>query len=180
MAWTKTEHGALYYADIQSTWLGSKKAVVNSDYATDWVNWNNNLYHIFVNQFTGYAPKVVFTEIGMIDYGTHVSSYTDYKTIGVTESLAATVFGNLMSAVDGLAFSNNCTIIAFRLCDLEGVYAAEQATQGYADIYVHGEGNLGLIEEDGTIKAIMKEYYYVINGTRDTTALQTEVNKYYD
>ena len=180
LAWTKTEHSALYYAEIQSTWLGSKKAVVNSDYATDWVNWNNNLYHIFVNQFTGYAPKVVFTEIGMIDYGTHVSSYTDYKTIGVTESLAATVFGNLMSAVDGLAFSNNCTIIAFRLCDLEGVYKAEQATAGYADIYVHGEGNLGLIEEDGTIKAIMKEYYYVINGTRDTAALQTEVNKYYD
>ena len=180
LAWTKTEHGALYYADIQSTWYGTKKAVVNSDYATDWVNWNNNLYNIFVSNFTGYAPKVVFTEIGMIDYGTHVSSYTDYKTIGVTESLAATVFGNLMSAVDGLAFSNNCTIIAFRLCDLEGVYKAEQATAGYADIYVHGEGNLGLIEEDGTIKAIMKEYYYVINGTRDTTALQTEVNKYYD
>ena len=180
LAWTKTEHGALYYAEIQSTWYGTNKATVNSDYATDWVNWNNNLYHIFVDQFTGYAPKVVFTEIGMIDYGTHVSSYSDYKTIGVTEDLAATVFGNLMSAVGDLAFSNNCTIIAFRLCDLEGVYAAEQATQGYADIYVHGEGNLGLIEEDGTIKAIMKEYYYVINGTRDTAALQAEVNKYYD
>ena len=180
LAWTKTEHGALYYAEIQSTWYGTNEATVNSDYATDWVNWNNNLYHIFVDQFTGYAPKVVFTEIGMIDYGTHVSSYSDYKTIGVTEDLAATVFGNLMSAVGDLAFSNNCTIIAFRLCDLEGVYAAEQATQGYADIYVHGEGNLGLIEEDGTIKAIMKEYYYVINGTRDTTALQAEINKYYD
>lgn len=171
---------ALYYAEIKSTWYGTQKAVVNSDYTTDWVNWNNSLYHRFVDNFAGYAPKVVFTEIGMIDYGTHVSSYSYFKTIGVNENLAATVFGNLMSSVGNLDFSNNCTIIAFRLCDLESIYKAEQATQGHLDIYVHGEGNLGLIEEDGTIKAIMKEYYYVINGTRDTTALQAEVNKYYD
>ena len=184
LAWDKSEHNELYYAEVKSVkdWLGrwKLKATVNSDYASDWVAWNNNLYNLFVGQFTGYAPKVVFTEIGVIDYGTHVSSYSYYETIGVTESLAATVFGNLMSAVDGLAFSNNCTIIAFRLCDLESLYKAEQETQGYLDIYVQGEGNLGLIEEDGTIKAIMKEYYYVINGTRDTSALQAEVNKYYD
>ena len=109
-----------------------------------------------------------------------VSSYGYYKTIGVTEDLAATVFGKLMAAVGDLDFSDNCTVIAFRLCDLEGLYKSEQEAQGYLDIYVQGEGNLGLIEEDGTIKAIMKEYYYVINGTRDTTALQEEVNKYYD
>ena len=180
LAWTKTEHNALYYAEIQNTWYGTTKAKVNSDYATDWVKWNNSLYHRFVDNFENYAPKVVFTEIGIIDYGDNVSSYAYYKTIGVNEDLAAKVFGNLMSAVGDLDFSNNCTIIAFRLCDLEGLYKAEQATQGYLDIYVHGEGNLGLIEEDGTIKAIMKEYYYVINGTRDTTALQEEVNKYYD
>ena len=180
LAWTKTEHNSLYYAEIKSTWYGTQKAQVNSNYAADWVDWNNDLYHRFVDNFAGYAPKVVFTEIGVIDYGTHVSSYGYYKTIGVTEDLAAEVFGSLMAAVGDLDFSDNCTVIAFRLCDLEGLYKSEQEAQGYLDIYVQGEGNLGLIEEDGTIKAIMKEYYYVINGTRDTTALQEEVNKYYD
>ena len=179
LAWSKSEHNSLYYAEIKSSWTGNK-AVVNSDYATDWVNWNNNLYNLFVDQFDGYAPKVVFTEFGVIDYGEHVSSYAYYKAIGVDEELAATVFANLLSNVGDLAFANNCTIIAFRLCDLEGVYKAEQESAGYLDIYVHGEGNLGLIEEDGTVKAIMREYYYILNGTRDTTALQEEINKYYD
>ncbi|MBQ6980549.1 MAG: hypothetical protein IJQ07_07920, partial [Clostridia bacterium] len=184
LSWLKSEHNELYYAEVTSssslfsgtTW----NAEVNSDYATDWVNWNNGMYSIFVDQFTGFAPKVVFTEIGMIDFGTHVSFSTHYTAVGVSESLAATVFSNLLSAMDGLTFSNNCTVIAFRLCDVESILKADQATQGYLDIYVYGEGNLGLIEEDGTIKAIMREYYYIINGNRNTTALQTVVSGYYD
>ncbi|MBO4251666.1 MAG: hypothetical protein J5911_03280, partial [Clostridia bacterium] len=184
VSWLQSEHNELYYAEIKTTssWYGGStaKAYVNNDYPLDWVGWNNGMYHLFVDMFTGYAPKVVFTELGVIDFGTHVESSSAYGKVGVNEALAATVFSSLLNAVDELDFNNNCTIIGFRLCDVESILAAEQTAMGYSNMHVYGEGNLGFIEEDGTIKDIMKEYYYVINGTKDTTALQTVVSGYYD
>ena len=185
LSWTKSNHEELYYAEI--TWVndgtpsGKLVAEVNGDYVADWVAWNNGMYSLFVNQFTGFAPKVVFTEFGMMDYGSYAQSNEFFTVIGVDETLAATVFRTILAeGIDDLTFSDNCTIIAFRLCDVESILKAEQATQGYLDVYVYGEGNIGLIEEDGTIKNIMEEYYYIINGTRDTTGLQTVVSGYYD
>ena len=172
VAWSTTDHQELYYAQIKNN-----RAYVNENYTTNWVAWNNGMYNIFVSNFTGYAPKVVFTELGMMDYGTHVNSFSDYKKIGVNQNLAASVFGGLLRSdvLDGLAFSNNCTIIGFRLCDVESI----MAEQGETGLYLYGEGNAGFIEENGTIKQIMKEYYYVINGNNDTTSLQSIVTSYY-
>nr|MBO4517920.1 hypothetical protein [Clostridia bacterium] len=173
VAWTKDDHGELYYAEYKNN-----RAYVNGNYVANWVGWNNGMYNLFVNNFTGYTPKVVFTEFGMMDYGTHVNSYAAYKAIGINQTLAATVFSSILNTevLDSLVFKNNCTIIGFRLCDMESI----MAEQGETGLYLHGEGNCGFIEENGTIKSIMTEYYYIINGTRDTTALQTEVYKYYD
>ena len=185
LSWVEGSHNELYYATIgwvnDGTPSGKVTATVNSDYVADWVAWNNSLYNAFVSQFTGFAPKVVFSEFGMIDYGDYAASDQFFKAIGITEELAATVFRTLLvEGLDDLTFANNCTVIAFRLCDVESIFRAEQETQGYLDIYVYGEGNLGLIEEDGTVKAIMREYYYVIHGDRNTAALQTVISGYYD
>ena len=43
-----------------------------------------------------------------------------------------------------------------------------------------GEGNFGFIDEEGQLKAIAKEYYLIINGDDDTSAVQATIDKYYD
>ena len=95
LSWTMNAHNILYYAEIKAvenkgTW--SLVAEVNNEYATAWVDWNNNLYNRFVDQFTGYAPKVVFTEFGVIDYGEYATMYDGLIPVGITEELAATAF----------------------------------------------------------------------------------------
>ena len=57
------------------------------------------------------------------------------------------------------------TVMAFRVFDNEELGI--------------GEGNFGMIDENGQIKAIMKEYYIIINGNNDTSSLQAKIDEYF-
>ncbi len=146
---------------------------LNVNYVQDWIVLNESVYDSFVNviktQNPNYEIKVVFTEFGLTDYGTHKVG-AGLQANGITNDTCATVIVSIMNAVKELKFASNCTMIAYRLCDTEGLvsYALSSA-----------EGNIGFINEDGTVKEQLIAYYNVINGNTDTSNLQKIVNKYY-
>ena len=45
------------------------------------------------------------------------------------------------------------------------------------DFYAMAEGNVGLIEEDGTLKKTGQELYFIINGNYDTDDLQNKITE---
>ena len=65
-----------------------------------------------------------------------------------------------------MTFVDDLTVMAFRLFDLEELGI--------------GEGNVGMINENGQVKAIMKEYYTIINGNSNTSSLQAKIDEYYN
>ena len=157
----------MYYGEIvtKTNWWGTTTttAQVNSSYADMWVAWNNIMYQIAVDGGDTDKPKVFFSEFGACDWGNPTSG--NHKTMGINEELAATVFKTLLSKANGLAFVDELTVMAFRVFD-----NAELGT---------GEGNFGFINEEGQLKAIAKEYYTIINGNSDTSALQAVIDKYF-
>ena len=168
LPWFKVEHQEMYYGEIveTKTWYGSTKteAKVNNNYANDWAAWNNGMYQIAVNGGDTDSPKVFFSEFGLSDWGSPSSG--NYKKMSINENTAATVFKTLLTnGAPKLTFVNELTVMAFRIFD-----HAEWGT---------GEGNFGFINEQGQLKAIAKEYYQIINGNEDTSALQAIIDKYY-
>ena len=168
LPWFKEEDTTMYYGEIVTTdhWLFGKttKAEVNSKYADMWVAWNNNMYQIAVNGGDTDSPKVFFSEFGVCDWGSPTSG--NYKTMGINEQLAATVFKTLLGHANDLVFVDELTVMAFRAFDNEELGI--------------GEGNFGMIDENGQIKAIMKEYYIIINGNDDTSSLQAKIDEYFN
>ena len=158
----------MYYGDIvtKTTWYGATTttAEVNSNYANMWVAWNNNMYQIAVNGGDTDSPKVFFSEFGVCDWGSPNSG--NHKKMGINEELAATVFKTLLNSAKGLVFVDELTVMAFRVFDNE-----ELGT---------GEGNFGMIDDNGKIKPIMKEYYEIINGNDDTSSLQAKIDEYFN
>ena len=168
LPWFKSEDTTMYYGEIVTTtgWFGSTSttAQVNSNYANMWVAWNNGMYQIAVANGDTDSPKVFFSEFGVCDWGNPDSGY--YKTMGINEELAATVFKTLLGSASDLTFVDELTVMAFRVFD-----NAELGS---------GEGNFGMIDENGQIKAIMKEYYVIINGNDDTSSLQAKIDEYFN
>ena len=158
----------MYYGEIvtEKTWWGTTKktAKVNNSYADNWVSWNNAMYQIAVSKGDDDRPKVFFSELGVCDWGNPESG--NYKTMNINESTAATVFKTLLGKASSLTFVNELTVMAFRAFDVE--------ERGI------GEGNVGMINEQGQIKQIMKEYYVIINGNDDTSSLQAKIDEYFN
>ena len=168
LPWFKEENANMYYGEIvtEKTWYGTTKtsAKVNSAYADSWVAWNNGMYQIAVNGGDTDSPKVFFSEFGLCDWGNQTSG--NYKTMGINETLAATVFKTLLGKAGNLMFVDELTVIAFRIFDNEELGV--------------GEGNFGFINEQGQVKEIMKGYYEIINGNDDTSSLQAVITKYFN
>ena len=168
LPWFKAEDTTMYYGEIvtKTGWFGitTTTAEVNSNYANMWVAWNNGMYQIAVAGGDTDSPKVFFSEFGVCDWGNPDSGY--YKTMGINEELAATVFKTLLGSASDLTFVDELTVMAFRVFD-----NAELGS---------GEGNFGMIDENGQIKAIMKEYYVIINGNDDTSSLQAKIDEYFN
>ena len=167
LPWFKYEDTTMYYGEIVTTdhWLlgTTTTAKVNSSYADMWVAWNNNMYQIAVNGGDEDCPKVFFSEFGVCDWGSPADG--NYKKMGINEELAATVFKTLLGSASDLLFVDELTVMAFRVFDNEELGI--------------GEGNFGMIDENGQIKAIMKEYYVIINGNDDTSSLQAKIDEYF-
>lgn len=168
LPWFKEEDTTMYYGEIvtNKTWWGSTTttAEVNSSYADMWVAWNNAMYQIAVNGGDTDSPKVFFSEFGVCDWGSPVSG--NYNKMGINEGLAATVFKTLLGSANDLMFVDELTVMAFRVFDNEELGS--------------GEGNFGMIDDNGQIKAIMKEYYVIINGNDDTSSLQAKIDEYFN
>ncbi|MBO5737323.1 MAG: hypothetical protein J6S04_05900, partial [Clostridia bacterium] len=169
LPWFKSEHQEMYYGEIVTTsgWFGSTKteAKVNNNYANDWAAWNNGMYQIAVSGGDTDSPKVFFSEFGLSDWGSPSSG--NYKKMSINENTAATVFKTLLTnGAPKLTFVNELTVMAFRIFD-------------HADWGI-GEGNFGFINEEGQLKAIAKEYYQIINGNNDTSALQAVIDQYFN
>ena len=168
LPWFKYEDTTMYYGEIVTTdhWLlgTTTTAKVNSSYADMWVAWNNNMYQIAVNGGDEDCPKVFFSEFGVCDWGSPASG--NYQKMGINEELAATVFKTLLGSASDLLFVDELTVMAFRVFDNEELGI--------------GEGNFGMIDENGQIKAIMKEYYAIINGNDDTSSLQAKIDEYFN
>ena len=158
----------MYYGEIvtNKTWWGSTTttAEVNSSYADMWVTWNNVMYQIAVDAGDTDSPKVFFSEFGVCDWGSPDSG--NYQKMGINEELAATVFKTLLGSANDLLFVDELTVMAFRVFDNEELGS--------------GEGNFGMIDDNGQIKAIMKEYYVIINGNDDTSSLQAKIDEYFN
>ncbi len=168
LPWFKAEDTTMYYGEIvtKTGWFGitTTTAEVNSNYANMWVAWNNAMYQIAVNGGDTDSPKVFFSEFGVCDWGSPVSG--NYNKMGINEGLAATVFKTLLGSANNLTFVDELTVMAFRVFDNEELGS--------------GEGNFGMIDDNGQIKAIMKEYYVIINGNDDTSSLQAKIDEYFN
>ena len=165
LPWDKSENNAMYYGEVVKKAFNRKEAKV-ADYVSLWAAWNNNMYQIAVNGGDTDSPKVFFTEFGFCDYNNITNTSDNRYILGINETLAATVFKNLLTnGAPKLNFVNNLTVIAFRIFDNEKL--------------AEGENSFGFINEQGQLKAIAKEYYQIINGNDDTSALQAIIDKYY-
>ena len=169
LPWNKTEHAAMYYGEIvtKTSWFGlvtTREAKI-ANYVDMWAAWNNGMYQIAVNGGDTDKPKVFFSEFGFCDWGNIQNTADERYILGVNEDTAATVFGNLLSNANKLLFVDELTVMAFRIFDNAELGA--------------GEGNFGFINEEGQLKAIAKEYYKILNGNGDVSALQAVIDEYF-
>ena len=183
ISWWKDENSYLYYgySTTSKNWFGISKTTysVNANYVQGWIDWNLAMYNLATNGFVNYHPDVVFSELGAFDYGAHATD-DKYTKLGINEAGAANLLKTLINTASTIDFgSGSLTIIAFRLCDMETqlVNGGGHGTLGNPDFYAMAEGNVGLIEEDGTLKKTGQELYFIINGNYDTDDLQNKITE---
>ena len=183
ISWWKDENSYLYYgySTTSKNWLGISKTTysVNANYVQEWIDWNLAMYNLATNGFVNYHPDVVFSELGAFDYGANATD-DKYTKLGINEAGAANLLKTLINAASTIDFgSGSLTIIAFRLCDMETQLVNEggHGTLENPDFFAMAEGNVGLIEEDGTLKKTGEELYFIINGNYNTDALQDKITE---
>lgn len=166
--WLEYENSELHYGTVTSG-----KAEVH-DYASLWTTFNNNMYSRYVSKFTNWTPKVVISEYGIVDWGSHVGG--NLATLGVSKELASNVYYSIASTFKNLSFASNATLIGFRLLNMEEVYKQDPTL---SDVIIYGEGNIGMLNEDLSLKPIMKKYYNLIRASNDYSILEATAKAYY-
>ena len=134
-----------------------KNSQLNANRVTDWVNVIDNMHNVCVENDDEYLP-VYITEFGLTDLGN--TTDTNWKGFNSSDVLATTL-QQCLANLSNLEYLQS--FMQFRLFDWS------VPAGGFVDSY---EPNLGIINEDKTLKQTAKVLYsFLHNGSTDYSPL---------